>query len=248
MSEVAKGRRIKCKICQTEFSMCTSEEREEWQRKKLPCPSCKTEYCNLPKTERELRHKHNTFYDSSTTAFMKNQILGEMYLILCEYAKSLILKCYRSKIQSADQLEQFSHDAATLIIQIYQTKEGGVHSSFGGLLILKIKEVMFSKQEYTRDISLNEIMDTHNAQFEAPEKQPVPSENLLDKIVSEIVKDYDNRITMLHLFQIYFHQKNIIHTKLRNKKINAFFSVYSKKYIKKYELILDDIKILLANL
>ena len=239
------GRPISCRLCQHKFTFSV-EEKEIWLKNELMCPRCGAIYCNLPPTERELKTYHKIFFAKESSKYERDKAMTKMYEILCSYAKSIILKSYGSKIFSTEQLLTYSHDAAALIIRRYHTTNDGVHTSYATMLSFKIKEVMFSKQEFTNDASLDELTDTHNIQFD---QEITPIEQLqtqLDRTshINSVIKNVsdlifenipqNNRLEILMPLNIFF--------SFGERVLDKYFKIYGQAHKLQVLAILDKIK------
>ncbi len=125
------------------------------------CPFCKSIYWSKPKTEVKL-FELQTLY----LAGRDKKILEKMYIILKDYAKSLIFKLvswsykYDHKV-----LDEKCHDSANGIILYYLQKPFfKIDNSFAGYLIKKIKEILYSSHNEDNHESLNMIIQNSNNQ------------------------------------------------------------------------------------
>jgi hypothetical protein len=160
MNKKIKGRPITCKICGHQWKFLNKQEREDWQKQKLPCLKCGEIYCTLPKSERELR-KIQTQYLITRS----NKDLSKMYLILRDYAESIIKKRFvNTPYFQTNLLKDYAHDSATYVLEQFQiNKDFKINISFGKYLFFKIRQVLFGKQNYTvGDESLDYQYDDGN--------------------------------------------------------------------------------------
>jgi hypothetical protein len=74
-----------------------------------------------------------------------SSVLGEMYILLKQYAIGKIKKLVNGRINlTSDILDERASDSATLFIEMYlRSKEFQVHTSFSGFLSYKIQEVLY---------------------------------------------------------------------------------------------------------
>ena len=137
----AKGKHITCQTCNHKFKL-NEEERVLWKLDKFKCPSCGEYYCNMPPTEKELQFLQEGFLKTRDP-----DTLLKIYEILKNYISSLILKYYAIFIKDKEDLEYYSHASATILIMNYDNPDFYIKYSFGGYIIWKIRETLFSKDE-----------------------------------------------------------------------------------------------------
>lgn len=143
---------------------CGNEVQFKHSAKPSRCPHCGEKDYRKPKTETQLFKLQREYLNGDTEA------LGPLYLILKDYAKSIIKKNIpREFTYHFDKIEEKSSDAANLMIEQYLVKPGfKVDYSFGGYLQWKVKEVLWNKKvrkEENHD-SLNSYLETEDDNIE----------------------------------------------------------------------------------
>jgi hypothetical protein len=161
---IGQGRLTTCRMCGFKFRI-KLEDKDDWQKNNLICPQCKEIYCVLPKTERKLRILQDKFFESRR----KECYMTEMYKILIPYTKSLLLKSFPAAIHSNEEADEKTHMAVSFLIEEYYAKlTYKLDISFGGMLLYKIKQALYGKQEFqTSDISLDyQFEDGNQVEYE----------------------------------------------------------------------------------
>jgi len=139
-----KGNFITCQNCNFKFKFSYTREKINWEKNKFSCPICKELYCNKPLTERKLFKLQDEYYDNNKDS----KIFDKMIKIFFDYAQSLIKKSYSSYISCNADLEYYTNNAVAFLVEEYLVKSDFVMlTSFGGLLIRKIKHAFFKKEE-----------------------------------------------------------------------------------------------------
>lgn len=112
------------------------------------CPYCHQEDYIKPKTETRLFRLQDEWLKTRN-----NEVLGSMYLIMLEYAQSLIKKSLPSTFTyHYDRIDEKASDAANLIIEYYLSKPHfQIEKSFGGYINTKIREVLWNKKDQDED-------------------------------------------------------------------------------------------------
>lgn len=112
------------------------------------CPYCNQEDYIKPKTETRLFRLQDQWLDTRD-----KEVLGSMYLIMVEYAQSLIKKSLPPTfIYHYDKVDEKASDAANLIIDYYLSKPHfKIEKSFGGYINTKIREVLWNKKDQEED-------------------------------------------------------------------------------------------------
>lgn len=132
------------------------------------CPFCSAYNYIKPDTETKLFLLQKSYFEHGRD----NEILGKMYLILREYAKSMIkteLKRNQMTRYTYDDIDMKASDAATLLLEYYLTKPAfKIEQSFGGYLDNKVKQALYNKKEQKEDIhsSYNAIISDNNGHLE----------------------------------------------------------------------------------
>lgn len=149
---------IICKSCLSPLSPPSIYRAGEW-KKSYHCPVCGKAYGLSDITELILQEVQSFYVASNRDTLY----LQEMYFILKRYARSIILNNFYSLTLTPDNLEVYSHTAASFIIEDYCRKpEYRIHSSFGKILYHKARQAIYEKKErmiedISLDASLNEI-------------------------------------------------------------------------------------------
>lgn len=112
------------------------------------CPYCKQEDYVKPTTETRLFHLQNKFLDNRD-----KEILGSMYILMKDYAGSLIKKVLpRSFTYHYDKVDEKASDAVNTIIDYYLNNEMfQIEKSFAGYINTKVREVLWSKKNQQED-------------------------------------------------------------------------------------------------
>lgn len=139
-----RGRYKTCTSCGYQFKFKTQEEKIEWKINNFKCPDCKIEYCSIHETDRKLLAIQKKYFESNRN----EKYITEMYPILYDYAKSIILKRFRKLIISQSHLNDCIQSSITLFIEAYYfNKTDGVKYSFGGLLFYKVQEYILTEHK-----------------------------------------------------------------------------------------------------
>lgn len=116
------------------------------------CPYCGSYNYIKPQTETKLFLLQKSYFEHGRD----KDILGKMYLILREYAKSMIkteLKRNQMTRYTYDDIDMKASDAATLLLEYYLTKPAfKIEQSFGGYLDNKVKQALYNKKEQREEI------------------------------------------------------------------------------------------------
>lgn len=199
-----QGRFIECKICNHKFRHSNDDERNLWQQNKYVCPNCGQTYCNKPKTEIKLFCLQDKFFESNKD----EKYLNDIYRLLMLYSKSLFLKTFRKIVLHPDDLQYYLENAVSIFIEeFYYAKEKPILISFGGMLILKLKQALYSKAEkpLKEDSIYFEYRDGNCDQFE-------------DKInyFSSIENEYDSELLVNNLYDLIIQIENYSSTPFEN--------------------------------
>jgi len=176
---------ITCRYCQKTFVL-SHLQKIQWQNSNCQCPYCQELWCILPPTERELKNLQEIYLKERN-----NDVLSHIAYILFHYAQSLIKKKFHNHIRNKYDLFDYSYNATVFIIEDYLTKEDfKIETSFAGYLIFKIKQAIFFKDKYDKNVylSLNfEFKDKNQLEeILQPENFILrPSCNILESIEQE---------------------------------------------------------------
>lgn len=137
---------------------CGNEVRYYHTEKPEKCPHCGSTDYRKPKTETMLFRLQDQYLESRD-----NEVLGQMYIILCDYSKSLIKKNLpKDFTHHYGVIDEKSVDVANRLVEKYLTKpQFKVENSFAGYLSWRVKEVLWNRktiQEESHD-SLNAHID-----------------------------------------------------------------------------------------
>jgi len=115
------------------------------------CPYCGAYNYIKPKTETTLFLLQKEYLEHGRD----NEVLGKMYLILKDYAKSMIkMQLQKSGMTkyNYDDIDMKASDSATLLLEYYLTKPAfKIEQSFGGYLKDKVKQALYNKTEQRED-------------------------------------------------------------------------------------------------
>jgi len=115
------------------------------------CPYCGAYNYIKPKTETTLFLLQKEYLEHGRN----NEVLGKMYLILKDYAKSMIkMQLQKSGMTkyNYDDIDMKASDSATLLLEYYLTKPAfKIEQSFGGYLKDKVKQALYNKTEQRED-------------------------------------------------------------------------------------------------
>lgn len=132
------------------------------------CPYCGAYNYIKPKTETKLFLLQKQYLEHGRD----NEVLGKMYLILKDYAKSMIkIQLQKSGMTkyNYDDIDMKASDAATLLLEYYLTKPSfKIEQSFGGYLKDKVKQALYNKTEQREDsyASFNSLLVDSEGQSE----------------------------------------------------------------------------------
>lgn len=231
MSNENRGRFILCKFCGFKFKFNSSEERDIWTKNKLICPDCSKLYCNKPKTESQLFILQDEYLINRD-----EKILNEMYKILIVYCKSLFFKIFKNTPINTFEVKYYVENAVSLFIEefYYAKLHYKVIASFAGILILKLKQALYSKKEIPLgDISLDyQHADNNFVQYEDKNDYFSYIENKCDKYflinnIYDIIIEISNYSTTP--LENYLRELALyIHLKKGEKYSDKFFKLYRK--------------------
>jgi DNA-directed RNA polymerase subunit RPC12/RpoP len=107
------------------------------------CPYCNSEDYIKPVTETRLFLLQKEFFKHKN-----KEVLGSMYLIMVEYAESLVKKTLPDTFKRHfNKVKEKATDAVNLVISYYLEKPGfKIEKSFAGYLKTKIKQVLWNKK------------------------------------------------------------------------------------------------------
>jgi len=117
-------------------------------KKLTHCPNCGKEGYIKPYTETQLFLLQKLYIENRD-----QQYLGDMYLIMYDYSKSILKKLLPASFTyNYSDLETKAHDAVIIIIQLYlEKKEFKIENSFAGYIEFKVKEVLWNKKTQRED-------------------------------------------------------------------------------------------------
>ncbi len=223
-----RGRLITCKYCKEKFQFYDEDEKSNWKKSKYPCPICGEIYCILPPTEKELRLLQE---DYSKTKSKKT--FNQMIRLFYSYTESLIKKHFSNRLTFEDALEYYTHNSVTKFVEYYLKNEDfTVDISFAGLLMHKIKETIFNKQEKpSAPVSLDfEFEDGNTVEYEDTKKSE------LDRIE----EDENKKALCKYLCELMFGIKKYCpdnHTNyIRTIAVTSYIEKGSKYFDKLFQL------------
>ena len=240
---------------------------EVYSRGKRPevCPVCKSPYWLKPIDERVL-FEYQDELKAAPTKEEWSSILGKMYTHLAFYASNLIKNEIKNKFRMEEYLlQEKSADLANKIIERYlRDPDYLINFSFGGLMSLMMRGVLYGDAEEEKHDSLNahisggdgveedEVEETlvyqgftpifSSTTFENDPPKLDTSTEVVDTLLSMIVAGYNvirkhNKTSSLTLFYLVG-----LYTKITNKNeafLASFFDYAGSKtenYIKHIEL------------
>jgi hypothetical protein len=182
-----KGKPFTCRVCNFKFKL-KLEDRKSYFVEKEKCPSCGTKWCSKPNTERELLQLQDDFYENNKS----EAIATKMYNHLRPYAKSLIYKSFINAVESEQDVEYHSHQAASYLMEEFYKNRNKKHiddyrqfyvfGSFAGFLVRKIQLSIFGKHEYqVGDVSLDEENDEKKKIYQIEDEK----NNQIDKVIND---------------------------------------------------------------
>lgn len=189
---VGQGRLTTCRICGYKFRI-KQDDRDNWQKEKLPCPNCKNIYCVLPQTERELRILQDKFFESGR----QEKYMEKMYKILIPYTKSLLLKSFPAAIKSNEDADYFSHSAVTYLIEEYYAKpDYSIDISFAGMILWKIKQALYGKFEKSEN--------TVSIDWQFEDGNQVEYEDKKNNVFENIENEHDKYLICKYISDLLF--------------------------------------------
>ena len=217
--------------------------------KPLVCPYCSQEDYIKPKTETRLFRLQDEWIRTRN-----NEVLGSLYLIMVDYAQSLIKKSLPATFTyHYSQIDEKASDAANLIIEYYLSKPHfQIEKSFGGYINTKIREVLWNKKDqeednhesihsFINDEVDKEILEVTNVlgldslfgDFEEYTQRERDKDYMLNglksiikSISTKILKDYGAYYQLITLIGIKYFIEN-------QSDMKKFYAIYSEKIIKK---------------
>lgn len=155
---------------------CGREVQYRHSEKPAKCPHCGSTDYRKPKTETMLFNLQRQYLDGRD-----QETLSRMYLILCDYAKSIIKKHLpRNFTYHYGHVEEKATDAANLLIENYLSKnQFKVENSFAGYLQWRVKEVLWNKR--TRREEDHESLNAHIEKEDSSSPELVDLANQLDE-------------------------------------------------------------------
>jgi hypothetical protein len=157
----------------------------------------------MPETERQLQILQDSFFVNYDEKY-----LNKMYHILVKYSKSLFLKTFKNVSLCDDDIQYYSENAVSIfIVEYYYEKKIKINVSFGGMMILKLKQTVYGKMESNIDaISIDyKFIDDHNIQYED------------NKSYSDLIEEECDRILLTNtLYDIIVEVSNYSDSPLEN--------------------------------
>jgi hypothetical protein len=184
-----RGTPITCQNCGYKFKFYSFEKKKEWIENDFACPICKEVWCNKPKTERKLFYFQKRYIEE-TNEKDKNEIFTRMIDIMLNYCKSLLLKFYSQYIYNTEDLNYYSHNAVSFVVEEFLSKQDyKANYSFAGILKDKIKQALFRKEEkQIPGESLNyEFDDGHESEYTFQDHK---------KTIIESIEEQENKIDL----------------------------------------------------
>lgn len=152
-------------------------------------------------------------------ATQDNAVWEEMFSIMINYARSLVLKQTKGKVfLDPDHVSAVSTDAAIKIMKRYHEEEGfKITHSFGGLLRWKVIESLYGGYQEDNHISLNHVVSSEgghvtelgdlqstaslNSLYHQSYEQDLDNMNSFDirKIVNQILNEFDQSVDSYRL-------------------------------------------------
>lgn len=209
-----RGRMTFCKACKMSFKITDKEEKKEWWEGEQRCPYCGELYCTKPKTERHLFKLQDEYYQNDKNI----EILNELSSILLVYCESLLKKFFPGHLMNEGKLVYYSSNAVSFVIEEILRRNVVIKHSWAGMLIRKIRQSLYSKQEQLQDdMSLNwEFEDSHEIEYSDPKAKDFTEQLEEQEIKKELYKlcecilledlfglsEYENyvRLVALHLY------------------------------------------------
>ena len=131
-----------CVFCFAEFDDESEELAEDGS-----CPLCNAHTAFKPELETKL-FRAQYAYRNAVTEAQKSKHLGEMYEFIRLYAWGKLCKKKRQIPMLADEIDDYTHDAAAKFIEHYlKDPEFEISQSFGGYLGFKIWDVLHNKKK-----------------------------------------------------------------------------------------------------
>lgn len=243
---LGKGKPNRCKHCNFKFKFPNMDEKLKWGKSRYICPKCNINYCILPPTERDLRIIQDDYFTSKRN----EKYLKKMYDILKKYSKSLILKRFSNLIFSPDNLEYYSHCSSVYFLEYYLKNDSfKVEDSFAGLLLWKIKQAIWRKEEHlVDDVSINFLNDENKHVFEIPNQcneittiennsTNITIRNNLILIINSNKFKHNPKNNLKRLIAL-----NLFLNKKTKKNSNKFFKLTDNTGIVEFKNTLEDIK------
>lgn len=230
-----------CKSCGHEFFI-DDQYYSNWKNFLMPCPKCSETFCVMkPLAERDLQRLQYR-YKGCTSEKLKTYFYNQMYTLLIEYTKSLILKHYSNLIDSSETLDEKASDAVHFLLEEYlKNISFNFDISFGGFLIDKIRQVMFSKKYHNAG--------TYSLNYKFSDDNEVEWEDTKDYL-HDIEKKQDTGLTVSYLINLIINYKKECNDRRENvrrllavnfflthgeRKVDNFFRVYGRYGKMRYE-------------
>jgi hypothetical protein len=246
-----RGRYKTCTSCGFKFKFQTKDEIHLWKKSNYECPSCAVQFCSIHETDRKLLALQEKYFKSGRN----DKYIGEMYPILYDYTKSIILKSFRPLIENEEHLNDLIQTVISVFIETYYfLKPGGVNYSFGGLLFHKVREVVLLEKEKSNPkpgvelISLDftfddgngvEYEDTKPSLYDSIENDH--NKNLICSFITDLITSLSSKCSSQE--ENYIRLQGIyLYLKKGEDKASKFFEVYQRKGKFHFDLTLQLIK------
>lgn len=150
-----RGKPITCRYCGKQFKIENIIEKKQWETTNCICPFCGEEWCILPKTERNLKYLQQIYLQTRQEKDFVN-----LLRLIYKYTGSLIKKKYSAALKFEGALDYYTNEVITIITEEYLRKpEWEILTSFGGFIILKIRQAIYTdydkKDKKNKNISLD---------------------------------------------------------------------------------------------
>ena len=249
-----KGRPLFCRYCNEKVII---KDRLKWELEKHTCSECGEIWCDKPETERMLMILQDEYLekrDKERSPIVADKILKEMTVLLFSYVGSLFKKSFSNMIRDPDKFEEYKQWAVSRFIEQYlQREDFKVLGSFKGMLIGKMQEAIWGKQEKAcAQESLDfEFEDGNTITYEDNKKSIMDSiierhekEQLVDNIcnlifgISEYCTQEENWIRLLNF-------RNYIYG--GEKFTDKFFEQYANKtgkmlFLQTIDIVREELK------
>lgn len=236
------GRKTTCRYCSHKFRV---DNKEIWKVLKFPCPSCEISYCVLPVSERDLMILQDDFFTNNR----QEKYMASIYTLLKVYTRSLVLQNFSNLVEDEEDLEYYSHQACTFLIEKYYIDpDFKIETSFAAFLVFKIKQAIWGKSEHETAPNSLDIEDSEGHKIDYGEsdssmdvlfadvgKQSLKKNimALIDKMSQVCDNDYENLMRLTAILS---------YLKGGEKYSDKLFAIYERTGKKAFLQTLDLIK------